>query len=87
MVNKMEREVKIKGIYKHFKGDLYIVEDIAQDSNTLEKIVVYRGLYENSPLWTRPLDDFLGKVDKNKHPKANQEYKFELQIIESKRKS
>ena len=83
----MEREVKIKGIYKHFKGDLYIVEDIALDSNTLEKIVVYRGLYENSPLWTRPLDDFLGKVDKNKHPEVNQEYKFELQIIESKRKS
>ena len=34
----MNREVKIKGIYKHFKGDLYIVEDIATDSNTLEKM-------------------------------------------------
>ncbi len=82
----MPREVKVKGIYKHFKGDLYIVEDIALDSNTLEKIVVYRGLYEDSPLWTRPLDDFLGKVNKEKYPKVTQEYKFELQKIESKKK-
>lgn len=22
------RELKIKGVYKHYKGDLYIVEDI-----------------------------------------------------------
>ena len=83
----MSREVKVKGIYKHFKGDLYIVEDIALDSNTLEKIVVYRGLYEDSPLWTRPLDDFIEKVNKDKHPEVTQEYKFELQKIESKRKS
>lgn len=83
----MEREVKVKGIYKHFKGDLYIVEDIAKNSNTLEKMVVYRGIYEDSPLWTRPVDDFLERVDKEKHPEATQEYKFELQEIISKRKS
>ena len=28
------RELKIKGIYKHFKGDLYLVEDIAIHSET-----------------------------------------------------
>lgn len=27
-------EVKVKGIYKHFKGDLYLVEDIAIHSET-----------------------------------------------------
>jgi len=31
------RELKIKGIYKHFKGDLYLVEDIAIHSETMEK--------------------------------------------------
>ena len=30
-------EVKIKGIYRHYKGDYYIVEDIATHSETLEK--------------------------------------------------
>lgn len=31
------KELKIKGIYKHFKGDSYIVEDIATHSETKEK--------------------------------------------------
>jgi len=35
----MKQNVKIKGIYKHYKGDLYIVEDIALHSETLEKYV------------------------------------------------
>ena len=30
-------EVKIKGIYKHYKGDLYLVEDIIYHSETQEK--------------------------------------------------
>ena len=38
-------EIKIKGIYKHFKGDLYLVEDIAIDSETDRTMVVYRALY------------------------------------------
>ena len=48
-------EIKIKGIYRHYKGDYYIVEDIAQDCETLEKLVIYRALYSNSELWVRPL--------------------------------
>lgn len=73
-------EVKVKGIYRHYKGDYYIVEDIATHSETLEKMIVYRGLYENSPLWVRPYSLFLDEVNKN-----NQKYRFELQEIESKR--
>lgn len=73
------REVKIKGIYKHYKGDLYIVEDIARHSENLESMVVYRGLYEDSPLWVRPLNLFIDEVNKN-----GQRYRFELQEIKSK---
>ena len=44
----------IKGrIYKHFKGDYYIVEDIALDSETLEEVVVYRQLYGEHKLFIR----------------------------------
>ena len=39
------REIKINGIYKHFKGDYYLVIDIANHSETKEKYVVYRRLY------------------------------------------
>ncbi len=80
------QEIKIKGIYKHFKGDYYIVEDIAKDCETLDDLVIYRGLYGTSPLWVRKKEDFLGKVDKKKYPNINQDYKFQLQVIDSKRK-
>ncbi len=76
-------EVKVKGIYKHFKGDLYLVEDIAIHSETKEKMVIYRALYEDSKLYARPYDMFISKVDKNKYPNVIQEYRFELQDIPS----
>ena len=39
------REIKINKIYRHFKGDLYLVQGIATHSETGEKYVVYRALY------------------------------------------
>ena len=39
------RKIKINGIYKHFKGDYYLVIDVANHSETKEKYVVYRRLY------------------------------------------
>ena len=47
-------EIK-KGVYRHFKGNLYEVTDIATHSETLEKYVVYRALYGEHGLWVRPL--------------------------------
>lgn len=76
-------ELKIKGIYKHFKGDYYLVEDVAIHSETREKYVVYRALYGESKLYIRPYEMFLSKVDKEKYPNVEQEYRFELQNIES----
>lgn len=77
------RELKINGIYKHFKGDSYIALDIALDSETKEKVVVYRRLYGDGSLWIRPLDMFLSEVDHEKYPNVKQKYRFELQSIES----
>lgn len=77
-------EVKIKGVYKHFKGDYYIVEDVAIHSETKEKYIVYRGLYEDGKLYIRPYDMFMSEVDREKYPNVKQKYRFELQDIKSK---
>ena len=72
------REIKIHGIYRHFKGVYYLVEEIAKDCETLEDVVIYRKLYEDGSCWVRPLKDFIGEVNKEKYPKVEQKYKFEL---------
>lgn len=74
----LEREIKIKGVYKHFKGKLYLVEDIAIHSEDDTKYVVYRALYGEGLLYIRPLDMFLSKTDKVKYPNVEQDYRFEL---------
>lgn len=71
-------EVKINKIYKHYKGDYYIVEDIATHSETLEKYVIYRQLYGDNKLWVRPYNMFIEEVNIN-----GQKYRFELQDIKS----
>ena len=81
----MEKEnMKIKGVYKHFKNNYYILEDVATHSETGEKYAVYRQLYGNGELYIRPLDMFLSEVDKNKYPNVKQKFRFELQNTEKK---
>ena len=65
--------LKIHGIYRHFKGNYYLVEDLAKDSETLETMVVYRRLYGDGSLWVRPLAVITEEVNRN-----GQKYRFEL---------
>lgn len=73
-----DNTVEVNKIYRHFKGDLYLVTDIATHSETLEKYVVYRALYGDNKLWIRPLDMFIEEVE-NKP----QKHRFEPITIDS----
>ena len=44
-----------KGIYEHYKGNRYELLYIANHSETLEKMVVYKALYGEGEVWVRPV--------------------------------
>ncbi len=62
-----------KGIYKHFKGNLYRVLDIARHSETEEEYVVYRAMKDDS-LWIRPLSMFDEVIER--HGKTVKRFEF-----------
>lgn len=77
------QELQIGRVYRHFKGDYYLVEGLAHDSESGVPCVIYRKLYGDGGLWVRPLEMFLSRVDREKYPEVRQEYRFQLQEIAS----
>ncbi|QMT32297.1 DUF1653 domain-containing protein [Alysiella filiformis] len=58
----MSNQPIVRGIYRHYKGNLYEVLEIATHSETAEKLVVYRALYGDFGVWVRPLAMFAQSV-------------------------
>lgn len=50
------------GRYRHYKGGEYEVVGVARHSETLEPLVVYQPLYNDSGWWVRPHAMFFGNV-------------------------
>lgn len=56
------KELKIGGIYRHYKGNRYRVVGVAKHSETVEEMVVYEALYGEGGLWVRNKEMFLENV-------------------------
>ena len=50
------------GLYRHYKGGEYEVLGVVRHSETLEPLVLYRPLYNDSGLWVRPYTMFTEQI-------------------------
>ena len=74
-------EVKIGKVYRHFKGNYYFVENIAYDSETKERMVVYKPLYAREDgrlIWVRPEKMFLSEIPERPDNITGQNHGFDL---------
>lgn len=77
-----ENQVCIGKVYRHFKGNYYFVENIAFDSETQERMVVYKPLYnraDKKQIWVRPEKMFLSEISTDRPDNiTGQKYRFQL---------
>ena len=71
-----EIDNKIIDIYYNKKENKFYYYD--EENIIKDTLVIYKSLYDNHITYGRPLDMFIGKVDKEKYPDIKQEYRFEL---------
>jgi len=75
------KEVEIGRVYRHFKGNYYFVENVAYDSETKGRMVVYKPLYtreDGISIWVRPEEMFLEEIPERKDNITGQKHRFEL---------
>lgn len=51
------------GRYRHYKGGEYEVIGVVRHSESLEPMVLYRPLYNDTGLWVRPYEMFFETVE------------------------
>lgn len=59
--------------YRHFKGNIVTILEIAKNTENLEEMVIYE---HDNEIWARPMDMFLSEVDHEKYPDVKQKYRF-----------
>lgn len=74
-------EVQIGRVYRHFKGNYYFVENVAYDSESKERMVVYKPLYhreDGRSIWVRPEKMFLEEIPERPDNITGQKNRFVL---------
>ena len=74
-------KVKVGRVYRHFKGNYYFVENVGFDSETKERMVIYKPLYEREDgrtIWVRPESMFLEQISERPDNITGQKTRFEL---------
>ncbi len=74
-------EIQIGKAYRHFKGNYYFVENVAFDSETMERFVVYKPLYsreDGRSIWIRPEKMFLEEIPERPDNITGQKTRFAL---------
>ena len=62
----MIRQLDMTGkYYRHFKGNVYRVLQIAKHSETLEEMVVYQAMYGERGIWVRPKSMFEEVIERD----------------------
>ena len=85
-------DIKVGDIVQHFKREvlfdknnqlyLYKILEIAEHTETGEKLVIYQALYDSDAMgihfgvFARPFDMFMSEVDHDKYPDIKQKYRF-----------
>lgn len=62
--------------WRHFKGNVYKIICIAEDTERLNPVIVYQGV-DDCAYWARPFGMFMSEVDHEKYPDATQKWRFE----------
>lgn len=68
--------VEIGKTYRHFKGTYHQVLNVALDSETQERMVVYNHK-DDGQVWLRPEKDFLEEIPERADNITGQKHRFE----------
>lgn len=71
------KDFKVNCCYRHFKGDLYFVFDVALHTETNEFMVCYKALYGSGETFVRPYTMFNELAPNRPDNITKQTYRFE----------
>lgn len=77
--NATNSEFPINRIYRHFKGNLYYVNNVLIHTETREELVSYQALYPPYGMFARPKEMFIEEISTTKEGNiTGQNRRFQL---------